>query len=164
MGRKKRNKRMRQKKLFKKDLPRGPQHIDFIARLNSGERILLEIKYPRVGREYTGMRDYNNEWQISQYIQHVVSFREQSSDQRKELDAPKFVVGFLTLLLRKNETEGGVGDVIEKYINTHQRLGKYEANRYLFWEITHSVLPLVIRFIKTAICLALGEWVKKHIF
>lgn len=76
--------------------------------------------------------------------------------------APPFKVEFLCLLLRDDETDAVIGDLIERYSKLHRRLGKQRADLYAYTEVLRSIYPFIKRtLVKTAVMVLLGEWIRK---
>lgn len=79
---------------------------------------------------------------------------------RPPLDA-EFI---LHLLLRHDEHDALIGDLIERYGRKCARLGARRANLWFYAEVLWTALPLLKRaLIKASGLVAFGEWVRRHV-
>jgi hypothetical protein len=70
----------------------------------------------------------------------------------------------LHLLLRQDEHDALIGDLIERYGKKCARLGARRANLWFYAEILWTALPLLKRALfKTSGIVAFGEWVRRHV-
>jgi hypothetical protein len=70
----------------------------------------------------------------------------------------------LHLLLSKDEHEGVIGDLIERYGQKCERFGSRRAKLWFYCEVLRSVWPLIRRALARAGGLiAFGEWIRRHI-
>jgi hypothetical protein len=84
----------------------------------------------------------------------------ESSKPRPPLNA-EFV---LHLLLKKEEQDAVIGDLLERYANKYKRLGKSRADIWFYTEVGRSLWPLAKRFAAKAIKIAVvGEWIRRMI-
>lgn len=76
---------------------------------------------------------------------------------------PKNAELFLSSLLRGDEREAAVGDLVERYQKVYHRLGKRRANLWFWGEVLWSLGPLVKRLIVSGGLIVLAQWLKKLI-
>jgi hypothetical protein len=70
----------------------------------------------------------------------------------------------LHLLLRKDEQDAIIGDLIERYGKKRTRLGVRRANWWFYAEIFWTALPLLKRaIVKASGLVAAGEWIRQQI-
>lgn len=70
----------------------------------------------------------------------------------------------LHLLLRHDEHDALIGDLIERYGKKCTRLGARRANLWFYAEVLWTALPLLKRtLIKASGLVAFGEWVRRHV-
>jgi hypothetical protein len=70
----------------------------------------------------------------------------------------------LHLLLRRDEQEAVIGDLLERYPKKYERLGKRRAQLWFCVEVFRSTWPLVKRTVfKATSLITLGEWIRRHI-
>lgn len=70
----------------------------------------------------------------------------------------------LHLLLRHDEHDALIGDLIERYGKKCARLGQRRANLWFYAEILWTALPLLKRaLVKVSGLVAFGEWVRRHV-
>jgi len=70
----------------------------------------------------------------------------------------------LHLLLRHDEHDAVIGDLIERYVKKCERLGVRRANLWFYAEILWTALPLLKRaLVKASGLVAFGEWVRRHV-
>lgn len=68
----------------------------------------------------------------------------------------------LHLLLRREEQDTVIGDMLERYVKKHERLGERRANFWFYAEVFRSVWPLLRRAAGKVGGLALlGEWLRR---
>lgn len=90
----------------------------------------------------------------------MVQGEDASSCPRPPLDA-EFM---LHLLLRHDEHDALIGDLIERYGRKFARLGARRANLWFYAEVLWTALPLLKRaLIKASGLVAFGEWVRRHV-
>lgn len=71
---------------------------------------------------------------------------------------------FLHLLLRHDEHDAIIGDLIERYGKKCARLGTSRANFWFYAEVFWTALPLIKRaLLKVSGMMALAEFVRRHI-
>lgn len=68
----------------------------------------------------------------------------------------------LSLLLKADEQDAATGDLIEKYRREYLERGERAANRWIYWQLAHSLASLSWRVISKLGWLIVGEWIKKH--
>jgi hypothetical protein len=79
---------------------------------------------------------------------------------RPPLDA-EFI---LHLLLRHDEHDAVIGDLVERYGKKVERLGMQRANIWFYLEVFWSALPLIKRAVaKASGLIAAGEFIRRHI-
>lgn len=70
----------------------------------------------------------------------------------------------LHLLLKRSEQDAVIGDILERYIKKHERLGERRANLWFYAEVFRSVWPLLRRAAsKVGGVALLGEWFRRMI-
>ena len=69
----------------------------------------------------------------------------------------------LHLLLRKDEQDALIGDLLERYSKKCARLGVRRANLWFYAEIFWTALPLIKRALMSGGLITLGEWIRRHI-
>lgn len=70
----------------------------------------------------------------------------------------------LHLLLRRDEQDAVIGDLLERYPKKCERLGERRAQFWFYGEIVRSIWPLIKRaFAKITGLVVLGEWIRRHI-
>lgn len=70
----------------------------------------------------------------------------------------------LHLLLRKDEREAVIGDLVERYVQKLERFGERRARLWFYCEVLRSVWPLLRRTVaKAGGLIAAGEWIRRHI-
>lgn len=77
-------------------------------------------------------------------------------------EPPKNAQRLLSFFLRLDEREAAIGDLVEKYHRKSQQLGKRRADGWIYAQVLHSILPLIMRLTTKIGWLILGEWIKKH--
>jgi hypothetical protein len=78
-------------------------------------------------------------------------------------EPPKIAKSLIALFLRRDEREAVIGDLVEKYHRKRRQFGKRRADRWIYGQLIHSLLPLIMRLTGKIGWLILGEWIKKHI-
>ena len=87
-----------------------------------------------------------------------------SKSRRETANPPKNAELLLSLCLRCDERDAALGDFIERYRRSHERLGKKRADIYAYGEVCRSLYPLVKRLIfDVGLLILLGKWIKKLI-
>jgi hypothetical protein len=85
-----------------------------------------------------------------------------SASRKETANPPKNVELLLSLCLRCDERNAALGDFIERYRRSHQRLGKRRADIYAYGEVCRSLYPLIKRLLfDTGLIMLLGKWIKK---
>ena len=70
----------------------------------------------------------------------------------------------LHLLLRHDEHDALIGDLVERYGRKRARLGARRANLWFYAEVLWTALPLLKRaLIEVSGLVAFGEWVRRHV-
>jgi hypothetical protein len=79
------------------------------------------------------------------------------------VNPPKNAELFLSSLLRGDERDAAVGDLVERYQKIYQRLGKLRADLWFWGEVLWSLGPLLKRLIVSGGLVVLAQWLKKLI-
>jgi hypothetical protein len=80
------------------------------------------------------------------------------------VNPPKNAELLLLLIVRSDERDAVVGDLIERYRRSHERLGRKRADLYAYGEVCRSLVPFIRRLLfGTGLILLLGQWIKKLI-
>jgi len=83
---------------------------------------------------------------------------------KETANPPKNVELLLLLIVRRDERDAVIGDLIERYRRSHQRLGRRRADLYAYGEVCRSLYPFMKRlFYGTGVIVLLGQWIKKLI-
>lgn len=85
------------------------------------------------------------------------------SDHVETSDPPKTLLWLLSFLLRTQERDGALGDLVEKYHYQCREFGQRKADQWFLLQVFRSVFPLIMRFCGRIGWVILGEWIKKHI-
>lgn len=100
--------------------------------------------------------------EVKGFTIHVVIAKGENAPScpRPPLDA-EFI---LHLLLRHDEHDALIGDLIERYGRKCARLGVRRANLWFYAEVLWTALPLLKRtLVKASGLVAFGEWVRRHV-
>jgi hypothetical protein len=95
----------------------------------------------------------------------IFRFRGATVGNTKSCPKPPINAEFiLHLLLRHDEHDALIGDLIERYGRKSARLGVRRANLWFYAEILWTALPLLKRaLVKASGLVAFGEWVRRHV-
>jgi hypothetical protein len=69
----------------------------------------------------------------------------------------------LHLLLKKDERDAVIGDLLERYPKKVERFGERRAKLWFWGEVIRSLWPLIKRACLKTGLVALGEWIWRHI-
>lgn len=96
---------------------------------------------------------------------YVFSFRGAKVGKNRSCPQPPINAEFiLHLLLRHDEHDALIGDMIERYGRKCARLGARRANLWFYAEVFWTALPLLKRaLVKASGLVAFGEWVRRHV-
>lgn len=86
-----------------------------------------------------------------------------SENREATANPPKNVELLLLLIVRRDERDAVIGDLIERYRRSHQRLGRRRADLYAYGEVCRSLYPFIKRLLGTGVIVLLGQWLKKLI-
>jgi hypothetical protein len=93
-----------------------------------------------------------------------VIFSVLSKNRDETINPPKNAELLLLLIVRRDEQDAVIGDLIERYRRLHQRLGRRRADLYAYGEVCRSLYPFIKRSLfDTGLLLLLGQWIKKLI-
>lgn len=114
--------------------------------------------------------------QINAYQKWIKVFkaREESLDSQSKSEAavgpevfsnpPPNAEFLLHLLLRRDERDAVIGDLLEKFAKNRKRFGARRAKVWFYSEVLRSLWPLFRRIAtKVTGLLALGEWIRRHV-
>lgn len=86
-----------------------------------------------------------------------------SENRDETVNPPKNAELLLLLIVRSDERDAVIGDLIERYRRSHERLGRRRADLYAYGEVCRSLFPFIRRLVGTGLIVLLGQWIKKLI-
>lgn len=98
--------------------------------------------------------------------EYIFRFRGATAGNTNSYSQPPINAEFiLHLLLRHDEHDALIGDLIERYGKKCARLGARRAKLWFYAEVFWTALPLLKRaLVKASGLVAFGEWVRRHVF
>jgi hypothetical protein len=127
----------------------GTADADFILTTVDGLEYAVRIKH-----------DGQVESEERSEMTKTVSAQPKTSRPRPPVNA-EFI---LHLLLKREEQDAVIGDLLERYVKKHKRLGKRRADIWFYMEVARSLWPLAKRSGAKAIKIAVvGEWIRRMI-